>query len=173
MTALPEGPFDLIYADPPWRYRHCKTNSRRIENQYPTMTLTDIKDLPIDQIAADNSILFLWTTAPKVAEAVEVIAAWGFDYKTQAVWDKEIIGMGYYFRGQHEILMVATKGSPGAPPVAARVSSVIQERRGRHSKKPEQVYDLLEAMYPSFRKLELFARNTRSGWASWGNEVAA
>lgn len=98
--------FNLIYADPPWKYRYSRSKSRRIENHYDTMTLQNIKDLPVQQIIADDCVLFLWATAPKLLEALEVLQAWGFGYRTCAVWDKEIIGMGYYFRGQHELLLV-------------------------------------------------------------------
>ena len=77
--------YNIIYADPPWRYRHCASNSRKIENQYNTMSLQTIKDLEIP--STDNCILYLWATAPKLQEALEVLVAWGFDYRTCMVWD--------------------------------------------------------------------------------------
>lgn len=162
----PTGKFSLIYADPPWRYEHTQTESRAIENQYPTMSLDEIKALEVP--AADNCVLFLWATSPKLAEAMEVIQAWGFTYRTCAVWDKEVLGMGYYFRQQHELLLVATLGEPGAPPESARISSVIRSRRRSHSVKPAMVYEIIEGMYPYKNKLELFARITRPGWTRWG-----
>src|SRR3990167_9886532 len=98
--------YQIIYADPPWRYNFSKSDSRKIENQYPTMDIKDICDLiysfPFE--FSESSILYLWATAPKLREALKVMEAWGFDYKTHAIWDKEIIGMGYWFRGQHELL---------------------------------------------------------------------
>ena len=92
--------FEVVYADPPWRYDFSKSDSREIENQYPTMTVDEICALKIP--SAKNSVLYLWATAPKLREALQVMAAWGFEYKSHGIWDKEIIGMGYWFRGQHE-----------------------------------------------------------------------
>lgn len=170
---LPEGKYSLIYADPPWRYEHAKTESRRIENQYPTMELEEICGLPVHQAAADDCVLFLWTTSPKLAESMKVIDAWGFEYRTCAIWDKEVIGMGYYFRQQHELLLVAARGQPGTPEAGDRVGSIIRKRRGEHSAKPVEFYELIESMYPHAVKLEMFARQSREGWHSWGNQVAA
>ena len=166
---LPEGEYSLIYCDPPWRYEHVKTESRAIENQYPTMSLEEIQALPAP--AADDCVLFMWATSPKLHEAMSVIDAWDFTYRTCAVWVKDRIGMGYYFRQRHELLLVATKGAPGAPASeSSRHDSVIEAPRQRHSAKPVVVYDILEAMYPHARRVELFARAPRLGWAAWGNQ---
>jgi N6-adenosine-specific RNA methylase IME4 len=167
------GAYRLLYVDPPWQYEHIVTESRAIENQYPTMELDAIKALEVP--AAEDAVLFLWATSPKLAEAIDVIRAWDFDYRTSAVWDKEVIGMGYYFRQQHELLLVAARGALPVPAPSDRVSSVIRARRQAHSQKPEIVYDVLEAMYPTFGELdrvELFQRAPRAGWAGWGNESA-
>lgn len=171
---IPAGAYRLLYVDPPWQYEHVATESRAIENQYPTMDLDTIKALEVP--AADDAVLFLWATSPKLAEAISVIQAWDFDYRTSAVWDKELIGMGYYFRQQHELLLVAARGTLPVPAPSDRVSSVIRARREAHSQKPAIVYDVLEAMYPTFGELdrvELFQRQPRAGWAGWGNEQAA
>lgn len=168
---LPTGRYRLIYADPPWRYEHIETESRAIENQYPTMSLDDICALSVP--AAEHSVLFLWATSPKLAESIQVIEAWGFNYRTCAIWDKEVIGMGYYFRQQHELLLVAARGSFAVPDPPNRPSSVIRSRRSKHSAKPECVYQMLEAMYPRLStrdRVELFARNERPGWTTWSNE---
>lgn len=165
--------FPVIYCDPPWRYEHIETESRAIENQYPTMTLDEICALPVQNIAMDDCVLFLWATSPKLHEAMQVLTAWGFDYRTCAVWDKEIIGMGYYFRQQHELLLVATKGSPITPAPSDRPASVIRSRREGHSKKPEVFYELLEQMYGQLPKVEMFCRSARAGWAVWGNQSEA
>ena len=165
---LPEGEYDLIYADPPWRYEFSETVSREIENKYPTMNLEEIKSLKVP--SAKNSILFLWTTAPKTEESIEVMNAWGFKYRTNACWDKQKIGMGYWFRGQHELLLVGIKGDFKTPLPENRYSSMIYEKRGRHSKKPKIVYDMLERMFPVAKKIELFSREKREGWDRWGNE---
>jgi N6-adenosine-specific RNA methylase IME4 len=165
-----EATYPVIYADPPWRYDYSATDSRQIENQYPTMSIEEICELPVGDIATDDCVLFMWATSPKLAESMEVIKSWGFTYKTCAVWDKKKIGMGYYFRQQHELLLVATRGNIPPPPVAARVSSVISESRSEHSKKPECFYDIIEAMYPDLQKIELFCRSPHEGWSVWGNQ---
>lgn len=166
---MPEGEFDIIYADPPWRYDFSKSDNRAIENQYPTMEVLDICKLKVP--SAENSVLFLWGTAPKLLEALEVMKAWGFEYKTNAVWDKRRIGMGYYFRIQHEHLLIGTKGVPGVPGDKARPDSIFSQAKTQHSAKPGIVYDMIEAAYPDKRYLELFARNKREGWAIYGNEI--
>jgi len=164
--------YALVYADPPWQYEHTPTTeSREIENHYPTMDLDAIKDLPVDEIAADKGYLYLWAPPSLVLQAGDVIEAWGFDYRTHMVWDKQKIGMGYYARQQHELLMIARRGDPPTPPAGSRPASVYGEDRGAHSAKPDHFYDMLEKMYPEYSKIELFARNERPGWDSWGNEV--
>jgi len=165
--------YPVIYADPPWRYEYIETESRAIENQYPTMALDEIKALDLDAIALDDCVLFMWATSPKLAEAFEVLASWGFEYRTCAVWDKQKIGMGYYFRQQHELLLVAVRGQPLTPAPANRPSSVLSFPRGVHSAKPVEVYELIEAMYPELPKLEMFCRSPREGWGAWGNQAAA
>ena len=164
--------FDIILADPPWRYEHIRTKSRRVENHYPTMTVGDIAVLPIASIAADDAVLFMWATNPKLPEALHVMASWGFTYRTSAVWVKPQMGMGYYFRAQHEPLLLGVRGKMRPPPPAARPRSVINAPRQRHSQKPESVYTLIEGMFPDASRVELFARARRGGWASWGNEIA-
>lgn len=166
---LPIGEFSVIYADPPWKYDFSETTSREIESKYPTMTVEQIASMEIP--SAENAVLFLWATAPKLLEALEIIKAWGFSYRTNAVWDKEIIGMGYWFRGQHEFLLVGTKGNVSPPEQSARVSSVIRQKRSEHSKKPGITYEIIEKMFPNQKRIELFARNEREGWESWGNEL--
>jgi N6-adenosine-specific RNA methylase IME4 len=165
------GKYPIIYADPPWRYDFSRSTSREIENQYPTMELNDICNLEVVKIANDDCVLFLWATNPKLQEALLVIDSWGFEYKTNMVWVKDKIGMGYYARSQHELLLIATRGSVPVPAAEFRPSSVIYSDRDQHSKKPDGVYDLIEKMYPEYAKVELFARNKRDGWESWGNQL--
>lgn len=164
-------PAPVIYADPPWRYEHVETESRAIENQYPTMSLEEICALGPKIPATADAVLFLWATSPKLAEAMRVLEAWGFAYRTCAVWDKEKIGMGYYFRQQHELLLVATRGTPPTPAPADRPSSVLRAVRGKHSAKPAEFAELIEAMYPELPKVELFCRSPRDGWSAWGNQA--
>jgi len=164
---LPENRYDIIVADPPWAY---DINTRGSPDEhYAVMSQEEIKELQVP--SADNSILFLWATFPKLPEALTVMKAWGYKYKTGAVWVKDKIGTGYYFRGQAELLLVGEKGEMPVPEEANRVSSVIEAPRQEHSKKPEIVYRIVEQMYPNRTYLELFARNYRVGWTSWGNEV--
>ncbi len=169
-TPLPTGVYEVILADPPWKYDFSETVAREIENQYPTMELDDIKNIKIP--VGDNGVLFLWATAPKLIEALEVMKSWGFKYKTNAIWDKQSIGMGYWFRGQHELLLVGTKGKFSPPDKENRISSVISEKRTKHSKKPNKIYDILESMFPNSKKIELFARQKyNDNWVVWGNET--
>ena len=169
-TKLPVGKFNVILADPPWEYSFSISNSRKIENKYPTMELAKIKALSHKLPFNENSVIFLWATAPKLTEAIEVLEAWGFEYKTNAIWDKEVIGMGYYFRNQHELILVGTKGKMQAP-IETKYSSIIKSQRTNHSQKPEIVYEIIENLYPHQKYLEIFARNKRKGWEVYGNEV--
>lgn len=164
--------YPIVYVDPPWRYEYSPTDNREIENHYPTMTLEEICLLPVAEIATPDSVLFLWTTSPKLAESMQVIEAWSYTYKTCMVWDKERMGMGYYARQQHELLLIATRGAVPVPDPANRPPSVIRARRdNEHSAKPAEFYEVIERMYPDLPKIELFARNRRTGWAAWGNEA--
>ena len=167
---LPNGKYHIILADPPWLYDYSISDSRKIENQYPTMELQDIMNLPIENILADDCVLFLWATSPKLVEAIQVIDSWGFTYKTSMVWIKDKIGMGYYARQQHELLLISTRGALPVPLPQNRVSSVIEAPRVQHSQKPEKLYSIIEKMYPDRTKIELFSRRQRAGWDMWGNE---
>lgn len=166
---MPEDVFDLIYCDPPWQYDFAETDNRKIENQYPTMTVAEICAMKLPNISKD-CLLLMWATAPKLIEALKVIDAWGFNYKTHGVWDKVKIGMGYWFRGQHELLLVATKGTYSPPEPEFRNSSIYTESRGVHSRKPMHYYEWIEQSFPHSHKIELFSRLERNGWKSWGNE---
>ena len=171
-----QGNYDIIYADPPWRYDFSNTDNRKIENHYPTMDIEEIKAMRVP--ASKDCILFLWATAPKLEEAFEVIRAWGFKYKTHAIWDKKKMGLGYWFRGRHELLLVATKGKVSPPPSDKIIESVFEIGRGQHSKKPQAVRDWIAEWYPTKTKLELFARKPNelfvesdfAGWHVWGNQ---
>jgi len=125
----------------------------------------------IDVPSDDNAVLYMWATAPKLKEGLQVIEAWGFEYKTHAIWDKEQMGMGYWFRGQHELLMVGVKGKFSPPKASLRTSSVIRGNRHKHSSKPNKIRDYLALCYPDFAKLEMFARTKTEDWDVFGNEV--
>jgi len=161
--------YDLIYADPPWRYEHAISNSRKIENKYDTMSLESIMSLVPP--ASDNCILFMWVTSPKLEEGLKVINAWGFNYRASLIWDKLDMGMGYWFRTQHEILLVATKGKVHPPDPKLRIRSIFKEKSVKHSKKPLYIYMMLNKWYPNLSKIELFSRQNIEGWSYYGNQV--
>jgi N6-adenosine-specific RNA methylase IME4 len=166
----------VLYADPPWEFKVWRESSAygAALEHYPTMTLDDICALPIERCAADDAVLFMWTTAPTLQQAFKVLGAWGFEYKTNMVWDKERQGMGYFVRNQHEHLLIATRGELPLPDPNDKPVSVINQTRGKHSAKPHIVYDCIERMYPRLRKREFFARHWRAGWEKpWGNEQIA
>ena len=166
-----ETKYHIIYADPPWRYDFAATENRAIENQYPTMGLDEIKMLPVPEITTDDAVLYLWATAPKLPQALEVMESWGFTYKTNAVWVKDKIGMGYWWRNQHELLLVGTRCSFSPPSEDLRLSSVFFEPRTAHSMKPDAIADAIAGMFLNLSKIELFSRQPREGWAAWGNEI--
>lgn len=170
-SEFPKDQYHIIYADPPWQYDFAVSLTREIENQYPTMELAEICSLPVKDCSNKDSILFLWATNPKLLEALKVIEAWGYNYRTNMVWVKDKIGMGYYARQRHELLLIATRGSLPVPEPENRPDSAIISPRTEHSKKPIVVYELIEKMYPHYTKLELFARNKRDGWDVWGNQT--
>jgi N6-adenosine-specific RNA methylase IME4 len=167
--------FPIIYADPPWRYENPPVggSNRSIENHYPTMTLEELCALPVGELATDDAMLYLWATAPKLAECFYVVTAWGFQYRTCLVWDKEVIGMGYHARNQHELLLVCKRGEIPPPLAGTQPASVYRERRGEHSAKPDFYYEMIEAAYPQLPKIELFSRSQRDGWSVWGNQSVA
>lgn len=171
----PAGEYTLILADPPWTYRHGTTTSnRRVAEHYETMELDDIKALPVP--AAKDAVLLLWATCPLLLDAIDVMLAWGFEYKSQAVWVKDNVGTGYWFRQRHELLLLGVKGNASPPTANARQDSVIDARRGKHSAKPLAAYDLIETMFPGLderHRIELFGREARPGWKVWGNEVSS
>src|SRR5262249_45248103 len=127
--------------------------------------------LPIPSLASPDAALFMWTTVPHLRESFQVLDAWGFEYKTNIVWVKDKIGLGYFVRNQHELLLVATRGDMPSPSPANRPPSVISAPRREHSRKPDEAYEIIERMYPTLPKIELFARKTGAGWAAGGNEV--
>jgi len=179
-SSTPQGTYNVIYADPPWQYNNSIGKWGPANSHYSTMPTEDICALleKIELGIAENAVLFLWTTNPFLEEALQVIDSWGFEYKTNIVWVKTELqkpGSGFYVRGRHELLLIATKGSFTpldqniSPPIGSVVEAPVQE----HSKKPEQIYEIIEKLYPKCNFIELFARNKREGWQQWGDEVPA
>jgi ParB/RepB/Spo0J family partition protein len=171
--APPPAEYSVVYADPPWRYEFAPDTSMSVELHYPTMETEEIKGyLSAKGIhVAPDAVLFLWATAPKLEDALEVMRAWGFRYRTNMVWVKDRTGMGLWFRGQHELLLLGVRGSPRPPAPADRPPSVLEAPRGEHSEKPEAVYEIIERMTPGAHRIELFARRRRPGWDAVGLEL--
>ena len=168
MTDLPNGPFDVIYADPPWSYRDGGNPDGGVDHEYDTMSIDDI--CALDVPAADTCYLYLWSTVTHVPEALRVLREWGFEYKSQAVWDKQRLGIGHYWRGQHELLYLGVRGDVSPPPTEHRRGSIFREKAGKHSAKPDVVRTHIEQAHPDARKLEMFARDGKVGWELWGDE---
>ncbi len=186
---IPEvrGGYRTILIDPPWPYKQKLVGKARggAEKYYETMSLKDIEALPIFQLGAEHCQLWLWTTVSHTHEAFHILEAWRFRYVSQRVWVKGRVegsklvshfGLGYWIRGQHEILLLAVKGNPRSKlkgPKGAtglNIASVILAPRAKHSEKPEQSYQDIERMSEEPR-LELFARKGREGWNGWGDEL--
>lgn len=170
-VALPDGKYEVIYADPPWEYGNSLPSYVTTpDNYYPSMSLAKICTMPIREITAPNAVLFLWVTSPLLREAFDVIDAWGFDYKTSFIWDKVKHNMGHYSSVRHEILLLCIKGSFPIK-IKKLFDSVYSEERTEHSKKPEYYYEMIETLYPETSRIELFARNKRQGWENYGNQL--
>ena len=164
--------YRVIYADPPWKYNNKLTDGYgAAENHYPTMSIDELRTLPVAEMAEKNAVLFLWTTSPLLKECFDVINAWGFKYKTSFVWDKVRHNMGHYNSVRHELLLVCTKGSC-TPDVSKLFDSVVvSERSDKHSEKPEVFRQMIDTLYTHGKKLELFARKKTTGWDVWGNQA--
>jgi N6-adenosine-specific RNA methylase IME4 len=174
--ALPGKRYGVILADPPWRfepYSRITGMDRAAENHYPTSALDDIKALDVRSIAAPDCVLFLWATAPMLPQAIEVMAAWGFAYKTCVAWGKDRIGTGYWFRNKHELLLLGTRGHVPAPAPGTQWPSLIEAPVGRHSEKPAVFFKVIESYFPTLPKIELHARGEapRLHWDHWGPEA--
>jgi N6-adenosine-specific RNA methylase IME4 len=164
----------VIYADPPWRlepYSRDTGLDRAADNHYPTMTLDELKALQPKIRAGPNCALFLWATVPMLDQALAVMTAWGFAYRSHWIWLKSKVAHGYWNRNRHELLLVGVKGEVPAPAPGEQYESVRQFAVGAHSEKPDIFAAMIEEMFPTVPKLEMFARKQRPGWTCWGNEV--
>lgn len=165
--------FPVILADPPWAFETRSEGGlqKAADLHYPTMTIEQIRALPVAEIAASNSVLFLWALPSMFPEALSVLDSWGFTFKTFAIWAKPTIGTGHWFRGQFEPLILATRGA--MPPPSPLHSSIFEGRTsGAHSEKPASVRDWIAAAYPDAGRIELFAREAAPGWTAWGHEAS-
>lgn len=175
---FPDKKYKIIYADPPWSYRDkARSGNRGASFKYPTMTLDNIKNLPVQDIADDDCILFMWITFPQLDNALSVMKSWGFTYKTIGfTWVKLnkkspslFMGMGNWTRSNAEVCLIGVKGKPKR--VSASVHSVVISPIEQHSKKPDEVRERIVELCGDLPRIELFARIRTDGWDVWGNEV--
>ena len=167
------GRFQVVYADCPWAYRNRNTGGSFKSGsaaKYPTLSLRELEDLSVSEIAAKDSILFLWATVPLLPEAFYLMTKWGFSYKTSIFWRKIMsLGLGFYFRGQVEILLMGIRGKISA--FRCQKSNFYQSKALKHSHKPDYFYSLIEEVTPNMTRIELFATQKREGWTSLGYEI--
>ncbi len=186
---LPNKKFDVIYADPPWDYNgklQFDKSSTNVENldlsrkifissasfKYPTLKTTELMKLPVQEIAKGDCLLFMWTSNPHLAQAIELGNAWGFDYKTVAfVWDKMNHNPGQYTLSNCEICLVFKRGKIPRPRGARNIKQLVRSPRKKHSEKPMEVIQAIEKMFPNQERIELFARRKTDGWSVWGLDV--
>lgn len=176
---LPEGKYDIIYADPPWDYDNRVQHGGKGKGYtsgagafYNTLTLEQLRSFPMSTLCTNRSALFLWTTGPQLKRSIDLIHSWGFKYKTVAfVWEKLRVNPGAYTMSSSEYCLVATRGSIPKPRGARNVRQFLQIARTAHSSKPEEVRKRIEEMFPTQKKLELFARKEMEGWTCWGDQV--
>ncbi len=175
-----EGTFGTILADPPWRFQNSTgkvaPEHKRL-TRYPTLSLDEIKGLPVSEVAAEKSHLYLWVPNALIAEGLQVLESWGFTYKTNLIWYKvrkdggpDGRGVGFYFRNVTEVILFGVKGNLRTLPPGRRQVNIISARKREHSRKPDELFDVIEACSPG-PYLEMFARGSRSDWVTWGNEA--
>jgi N6-adenosine-specific RNA methylase IME4 len=181
LSLVKKRKFATVLADPPWQFQN-KTGKVAPEhkrlNRYGTMTLDDIKALPVGNIAADTAHLYMWVPNALLPEGLAVLAAWGFKYKSNIVWHKirkdggsDGRGVGFYFRNVTEILLFGVRGKNARTLKPGRTQvNLLATRKREHSRKPDEQYDVIEACSPG-PFLELFARGVRKGWTTWGNQA--
>lgn len=168
--------YGIIYADPPWQYTN-KGVSGAAEKHYRTMTIADIRALPVADIAADSCALFIWVTYPMLKEGLSVIESWGFTYKTIAFqWVKTypkcgkfVLGLGNWTRGNSECCLLGIKGNPKR--IDKRISQLIIAPISKHSEKPTEAREKIKCLLGDLPAVELFARTKTPGWDVWGNEI--
>ena len=163
--------YRIIYADPPWKYGNAMPEYvTEPQDYYLLMSTADICNMPVKDICQKDAVLFLWSTSPHLPEALEVVKAWGFEYKTSFVWDKIKHNMGHYNSVRHEFLLVCTRGSC-TPDNRVLFDSVVSIERGEHSVKPDYFREIIEKLYIYGNKIELFAREAAAGWDVFGNQI--
>lgn len=174
---LPLQKFGVILADPEWRFEPWSRDTgmdRAADTHYPTSDLDAIKARDVASIAADDCVLFLWSPANRVADAIDAMRGWGFAYVSQIIWGKTRAGTGYWVRDKHEVLLIGKRGAPPAPAMGTQCESLIIAPTTQHSAKPEIFSEIIERYFPRLPKIELNRRGApRPGWVAWGNEAEA
>jgi N6-adenosine-specific RNA methylase IME4 len=166
---LPKGPFRVIVADPPWMYdKRPDDDTHRSRLDYPSMTIPALCELPVRDIAADDCVLWLWTTNAHMRHAYSILDSWGFEERTILTWAKNRMGCGDWLRGQTEHCILAVKGRPTV--TLYNQTTLLNAPVRQHSRKPDEFFDLVDRLCPG-SKVELFCREARPGWAVFGNEV--
>jgi N6-adenosine-specific RNA methylase IME4 len=171
--------YEIIYCDPPWDYKGQVQHTGRggptsggAKNHYGTLTLSELKQLNIGEHCAPDCLLFLWSTSPHLDQAIDLMKSWGFQWATLGfAWDKQKVNPGFYTMSQVELCLIGKRGKIPQPRGARNVRQFLSEKRGEHSTKPVEVRSRIEQMFPTQRKLELFAREKAPGWDVWGDEV--
>ena len=172
---LPSNKYRIVYADPPWEYNDkCEDGaiqSGGANKHYPTMSIDELCKMSIQTIIEDDAVLFLWATSPFLEDSFKIVNAWGFNYKTSFVWDKIKHNLGHYNSVRHELLLICTRGS--CTPDNLKLFDSVQsiEKSNIHSQKPKEFYSIIETLYTHGKKIELFARQKRENWDSYGNEL--
>jgi N6-adenosine-specific RNA methylase IME4 len=172
--AFPRRRFGVLYADCPWSFGTWSEAGmdRSADNHYPTVPTDVLCGIGPYIPATDDAVVFLWATSPMLTDAIRVMSAWGFDYKSCLCWRKSKVGTGYWFRNAHELLLIGTRGNVPAPAMGTQWESVLESPSGRHSAKPDAVYEMIEAYFPTVPRIELYARGSaRANWAVWGNQA--
>ena len=167
--------YDIIYMDPPWRYNSKQmSGGSKIEDHYPTMSMQELKDLPVNELTNKDSLIYMWVTNPFVSEGIDLAREWGFQFRTIAfIWDKQSYTPGFYTGASCEVCLVFKKkgGKIPQPRGSRKEWQFISEKKREHSRKPDEVRTRIEAMHPEQSKLEMFARTAPEGWDVWGNET--
>lgn len=170
---LPAGPFDIVLADPAWRFasNSVAKPGKNAMAHYDCMTVPQICAMPVQDIVAKDALLLMWVTVPFARKAFDVVDAWGFTYKSQIVWPKSRIATGYWARNRHEMLYICRHGAFPCLKPALFPDSVIPGAQREHSRKPDWIHEVIDARFPRARRIELFSRQQRPGWTVWGNET--
>ena len=175
--------YNIIYADPPWKYKQKQINFQHynkgkkyinsVEEHYRTMSRKELEDMRevIQKIAKNDCLLFMWATCPNLDIAIDLGKSWGFEYKTVAfVWDKQRTNYGFYTLSQCELCLIFKKGKIPKKQTN-NVKQLLSKHVGKHSSKPEEIRNRIDAMFSKQERIELFARQEVEGWDCWGNEV--